>query len=107
MYELKEIEYNFIINLTKFFLDRYKDGELKELEGIIRDVKARAPFVINMGFTFDKSIWLPDELEWYENLIEFKVQLVNELEILPFRLFLNGGTEQKPILLSNPTIGQW
>jgi hypothetical protein len=97
--ELNDIKYDFVINLTKFFVEKYRDGEIKKLDLIDRNVVQLAPFVLNFGHTFDESIWSPGKPEWYKNLIDFKVQLVGTLGYLPFRLFIKKGYDQKPILL--------
>lgn len=101
MKELKEIKYKYVIDLTKYFINKYNDGEIKDLHSVIRNIKSLSKSIKEMTFVFDETIWLPDEPETFKNLIEFKVQLHNELEYLPFRLFINKGTEQEPILLNN------
>ena len=97
--DLNSIKYDFVIDLTKFFLEEYRKGTFKKLDMIDRNVVALAPFVQSFAHTFDESIWPPDKTEWYKNLIDFKVQLVGNVSYLPFRLFVNKGFEQKPILL--------
>lgn len=99
MKELKEIDYNYIVDLTKFFITKYRDGELKDLNMVINNVKSRSNSVKEMSFVFDETIWPPDEHEWYRDLIQFNVQLLNDLSYLPFRLFISKGMDQEPILL--------
>ena len=100
MGELNEIKYRFVMNLTKFFVEKYRDGEIKELESIIRNVKTLSNFVMNMSFVYNETIWFPDKHETYKNLIEFKVQLCGNVNYLPFRFFINKGISQEPILLN-------
>ena len=70
--ELNEIKYRFVIDLTKFFVGKYNDGEIKDLNLIIRNVKSLSNFVKEMSFVYDESIWFPDKPETHKNLIEFK-----------------------------------
>jgi len=97
--DLNSIKYDFVMDLTKFFLEKFRDGELKNVHLIDRNVLALAPFVQNFSHTFDESIWLPDKPEWYKNLIDFRVQLYGSVAYLPFRLFVKKGFNQNPILL--------
>jgi len=97
--ELRGITYDYIINLTKFFLVKYKEGEIKSFDQLLRCVKAKVPEILNFSFKFDEEIWNPDTPEHYKALIEFKVQLKGLVEFLPFRLFLNKGFEQRAIML--------
>ena len=100
MEELNEIKYRFVIDLTKFFVGKYNNGEIKELELIVRNVKALSNFVKDMSFVYDETIWFPNKPETHKNLIEFKVQLMNNLSYLPFRFFINKGTNQEPIMIN-------
>jgi hypothetical protein len=105
--ELEEIKYRFIIDLTKFFIQKYNDGEIKDLELIVRNVKALSIFVKDMSFVYDETIWHPDKPERYKNLIEFKVQLKSDLGYLPFRLFIKKGENQEPIFLDSSMMWNW
>lgn len=97
---IKEIDYNYIIELTKFFVTKYYDNEIKNLDSIISNIKYRVPSVKEMSYTFDESIWPPDQHDdVYYKLIEFRVQLVSELEYLPFRLFIDKGFDQETIFI--------
>lgn len=60
-----------------------------------------------MSFVYDESIWFPDKPETHNNLIEFKVKLYNDLSYLPFRLFINKGTNQEPVLLNGSMMWEW
>ena len=102
--DLNSIKYDFVIELTKFFLEQYKNEDLKKLHHIDRNVVALAPFVQNYASFFDESLWPPDKPEWYKNLIEFRVQLAGSVAYLPFRLFVKKGFNQKPILLVPGTL---
>jgi len=104
--ELKEIQYDYIVNLTKFFLEKKKTGELKSFEQVIHNIKTLVPSITNFSYKFDEEIWLPTEPELYNNLIEFKVQLYGTVEYLPFRLMLNKDYEQEPIYLNQNMIWQ-
>jgi len=105
--ELNEIKYRFVIDLTKFFVGKYHDGEIKDLNLIVRNVKSLLNFIKEMSFVYDESIWFPDKPETHKNLIEFKVQLYSDLSYLPFRLFINKGTNQEPILLNGSMMWEW
>jgi hypothetical protein len=105
--ELNEIKYRFVIDLTKFFVGKYNDGEIKDLNLIVGNVKSLSNFVKEMSFVYDESIWFPDKPETHKNLIEFKVQLYNDLSYLPFRFFINKGTNQEPILLNGSMRWGW
>lgn len=96
---LKSITYDYIINLTKFFLEKYNKKEIKSLQQVLDIVCRRVPDIKDFAYIFDETIWVPDRPEWYKNLIEFKVAIGNSIEILPFRLKVDGGYEQKPIML--------
>lgn len=104
MMDLNSIKYDYVIELTKFFLEKYRDGELKKLHHIDRNVVALAPFVQNYASYFDETLWPPDKPEWNKNLIEFRVQLSGAVSYLPFRLFVKKGFNQKPILLVPGTL---
>lgn len=99
--ELNEIKYYYVIDLTKYFLEKYKTGEIKDFEHLIRCVKSNAPFIQSFSYKFDEEIWLPSNPELYKNLIEFRVQLNSLIEYLPFRLMISRGSEQMPIFLNN------
>jgi hypothetical protein len=98
MSELNKIQYKFVMDVTRFFVDLYGKDEIKDFDQIIRNVKSQAPFVLNMGFTFDETIWFPIEPDTIRNLIEFKVQLNGKSSWLPFRLFINKGLNQEIII---------
>lgn len=104
--ELDEIKYKFIVDLAKFFISKYKTKELKSLDLVVNNIKAMAPFIQEIGYTFDESIWFPTKPKLYNNLIEFKVQLRGQIAYLPFRLYVNKGFSQKPILLKPGTM-EW
>lgn len=97
---IHDITYEYVINLTKFFLLDYAKGEIN-LHKVVARVKSVEPGLIRFDFTFDESIWPPLEPELYENLIEFRAQLrgTPEGSYLPFRLFVKKGYNQDPILL--------
>ena len=69
--------------------------------------KSLSNFVKEMSFVYDESIWFPDKPETHNNLIEFKVKLYNDLSCLPFRLFINKGTNQEPVLLNGSMMWEW
>lgn len=94
--ELKNIKYDYIVNLTIFYLDKYRTKEIKTLDQLIRCIKVEVPN-LNVAYTFDETLWHPEKPELYQNLIEFKVQILNYIEYLPFRLMVNGGLDQNPI----------
>lgn len=102
--ELDEIKYNFVIELTKFFLDKYKTGEIKNLNAVVSNVKSISVFVKEIDFVYDETIWFPDQPETFKNLIQFKIQLSGNLGYLPFRLFIKKGKNQNAILLNNQMI---
>jgi hypothetical protein len=106
--ELNEIKYEYIINLTKFFLQYYqkKNPEKKSFDMLITNVVSQCPSILEMTYKFNEEIWPPDYPEFYNNLIEFKVQLSGNLGYLLFRLFLNKGYDQTPILLK-PCSYEW
>ncbi len=102
--ELTDIKYDFVINLTKFFVEKYRDKEIRSIDLIDRNVVQLAPFILNFSHTFDETVWPPDHPDWYKNLIDFEVQLAENGGYLPFRLFINKGYDQKPILLMPYTL---
>jgi hypothetical protein len=65
---LNDIKYEYVINLTKFFVEKYRDGEIKDLNLIDKNVIAMAPFITNFKHTFDETIWPPTRPELYKNL---------------------------------------
>jgi len=100
--ELIDIEYQFVVNLTKFFVEKYRDKEIKDLDLIVRNVKHLCPFIRDFAYKFDEEIWLPNKTEYYKNLIEFKVQFRSEMMgYTPFRLFINKGFQQEPVCLQS------
>jgi len=101
MTKLDEIKYKFIIELTKLFVEKYKLGEIKDIDLIIKNVKLNAIFIQEFAYRFNEEIWSPNEPELYNNLIEFKIQLSGNLEYLPFRLMINKGFEQEPTYLNS------
>jgi hypothetical protein len=102
--ELNEIKYKYIVDLTKFFIEKYKSGEIKNFEMVRRNVIALAPFILDFGITFDETIWLPDDPNLYNNLIEFRVQLKGTIGYFPFRLFLKEGINQTPVYIDGNTM---
>lgn len=99
--DLNEIKYKFVIDLTKFFIGKYNIGEIKDLDLVVRNVKSLSKFVKEISYVYDETIWFPDKPETYKNLIEFKVQLHNSFDYMPFRLFINKGANQDAILLNS------
>jgi hypothetical protein len=99
---LDEIKYRFIIDLTLFFVGKYKEGEIKEISSITHNVKTLSGNIIQeISFVYDESIWPPSNEEAIKNLIEFKVQLTNTISYLPFRLYINKGSDQEPIFINS------
>jgi hypothetical protein len=99
--ELDKIKYDSIINFTKFFLEKLKEKELKDLDMVIRNVKNNCPYILEMSYVFDETIWHPSNPDLYKNLIEFKVSLVGKASYLPFRLMIKEDLEcQEPIFLN-------
>lgn len=99
--ELKSIQYDYIVNLTKFFLEKKRLGEIKDFDQLIHNIKTLVPAITNFSWKFDEEIWLPTERELYSNLVEFRVQLYGLAEHLPFRLMLNGGYDQEPMYINH------
>lgn len=97
MNKLNEIKYNFIIELAKYFIEEYKDGYFKNFDVLIRSIKVTCSFVEEITFTFDESIWPPNKPELHNNLIVFKVKLINQLEYLQFGLLMNEDMYQETI----------
>jgi hypothetical protein len=91
---LKDFQYDYIINLTKYFLNVYKDGDIKSYEHIPKYVSKQVPGILNYGVKFDEEIWMPDRPEDYKNLMQFKYQLYGTLEILSFYLRVNDDYNQ-------------
>jgi len=87
--ELKEIKYNYIVELTAYFLRQDKIHGKKELDMVVRRVKSQCPSIDQFYYIFDESIWFPLEPEAYNNLIEFQVQLSGIGEKFVFRTMLN------------------
>jgi hypothetical protein len=56
MKELNEIKYKFVIDTTKFFVGKYIDGEIKDFNQIVTNVKSLCSFVKEMAFIYDESI---------------------------------------------------
>ena len=101
MKELNEIKYKFVIDTTKFFVSKYVDGDVEDFNQIINNVKSLCPFIKEMAFIYDESIWPSNKPNTHNNLIQFNVQFVNEIEYLPFRFLVKKGVEQDVILLNN------
>jgi len=99
--ELKDIRYRFVVDLTKFFLEKYRTGELKDLGSVVQNVKSASDCVWEMSFVFDESIWTADKPELCNDLVQFNVQLKNTIEYLPFRLLVSGGFDQQPMMLNS------
>lgn len=100
MKELNEIKYKFVIDTTKFFVGKYIDGEIKDFNQIVNNVKSLCSFVKEMTFIYDESIWPPNKPNTHNNLIQFNVQFINEIGHLPFRFLVKKGIEQDVILLN-------
>ena len=56
-----------------------------------------APFLLNVSYIYDESIWLPNEPNNYNNLIIFKIQLMYNIEYLRFGLLFNEDSNQETI----------
>ncbi len=100
MNELDHIKYKFIIDLTRFFIGKYNNGIISDLDLVVNNVKSQVNFIKEMSFVFDETIWFPNHPETYKNLIQFNVKLHNTSHYLPFRLLINKGMNQEPILLN-------
>jgi len=50
---LDNITYEYIIDLTKYFLEKYDSGEIKSLDQITNIVKSRVPSLMNFSYIFD------------------------------------------------------
>ena len=101
--ELRDITYNYIVELAKYFITVMKNTEQKEFALLVRRVKSKCPEILNMGYVFDETIWPSNEMEKYENLVEFRIQLYGIIESMPFKLYLNKGQDQKAIHLIDET----
>lgn len=99
--ELDEIKYNYAVELTKFFLEKYRDREIDSLDAVVRNVKRFNIAVMEMSYTYDESVWFPTMPETIRDLVEFKVQLSGSMGYLPFRLFVSKGYDQEPIFAVN------
>lgn len=71
---IREIEIDYINDLLIYHLRRYNLGKYKSLHRAIKSVRGRSKQIKEIDFTFDESIWLPENPEDYNNLI--KIQLV-------------------------------
>lgn len=100
--ELEDIKYKYIIDLAKFFIEKHRDEQMP-LNLVVRNIETFAPYITNIGYTFDQTIWPSDKPDWYKNMIEFRVQLSGSVSYLPFRLFINKGSDQTPIMLQPGT----
>ena len=101
--ELRDITYNYIVELAKYFITVMKNTEQKEFALLVRRVKSKCPEILNMGYVFDETIWPSNGDEKYENLVEFKIQLCGIIESVPFRLYLKKGQDQEVIKLVDET----
>jgi hypothetical protein len=100
--DLFDITYEYVVNLTKLYLEKYRDGEMN-LDKLSRVIQNIVPGIVTFSYKFNEEIWPPDKPELYENLIEFKVQLRGTYSYLPFRLMVKKGYNQEVILLKPGT----
>jgi hypothetical protein len=98
---LHEIKYKYIIDLTKYFLSLYRDGEIKDLSRLVSIVKSNANCIAGMGFVFDESIWPPNRPEYYKNLVLFDMKLKGSGNVLIFRLMIDKGIDQEPMFFNS------
>jgi len=96
---LGDLTYEYIINLAKYFLEKYKNKEITSLDQLVVCVMSRVPELIKFDYKFNEEIWPPEYPELYENLIEFKAELSARAEYFPFRLMMKKGFDQEAILL--------
>lgn len=87
--ELNMINYNHIVELTKYFIEKYRNKEIKTIDGIIRGVLMYSSSIQEMDYVFDESVWQPIKPFDYNNLVRFRVCLNNQIGYLYFDLYLN------------------
>lgn len=58
---LDRIAYRSIYDYTAFFLGQLKGKTKEEFELLIRRVKSQVPQIKEMVYTFDETLWHPDE----------------------------------------------
>jgi hypothetical protein len=76
--ELDVINYETVAMHVKYFMKQI-DGEptKKELDLLKVRVLSKCPIIREFAYTFDESIWPPDQPESYKNKIQFRFSLVN------------------------------
>lgn len=95
--ELKYIQYRFAYELTAFFLSQIKSKTKGEFEMLMKRVRSQAKCISDIMYTFDESIWLPNETESYNNLIRFHIRLNNNVETFTFDMLVDNGYDQPKV----------
>ena len=100
---LDRIAYRSVYDYTAFFLGQLKGKTKEEFELLIRRVTSQMPQIQEMAYTFDESLWPPDEPTWYNNLIMFRVQLISRIDYLIIRMAVDRGMDQELVSAPLPT----
>lgn len=100
---LDRIAQRSIYDYTAFYVAHLKGKTKEDFEWLIRCVKKEVPRIQDMMYTFDETIWLPDEPHWHNNLIKFQVRLRNRMETFSFMMAVDRGMDQELVSAPLPT----
>lgn len=100
---LDSIAYRSVYDHTAFFVGQLKGKSKEEFEMLLRRVKSRVPAVLEMMYTFDESIWLPDQPELHGDLVKFHVRLTNSMSTFSFYMLVSKGADQELVSAPLPT----
>ena len=103
MITLENVTYRYIYDLTAYFLGQLHAKDDRAFELLIKRVRSNCPQLGEMMYTFDETIWLPDQPELYGDLIKFQVRLKHRITIFSFYMLLSRKEEQEYV---SPLLGE-
>jgi hypothetical protein len=95
MITLENITYRYIYDLTAYFLGQITTPDKRAFELLIKRVRSNCPQLGEMMVTFDETIWLPDQPELREDLVQFQCRLKHRIAIFSFYMLLSQKENQE------------
>jgi hypothetical protein len=100
---LDRIAYRSIYDYAAHYMGHLKDKAPESFDILVRCVKQEVPRINEMIYTFDESIWRPDEPHWHNNLIKFHVRLKGRIDQYSFYMAVDRGVDQELVSAPLPT----
>lgn len=109
--ELENIRYKYITDLIKYYIYNFKESFISDnynkndiynmLNRIVDIIKNRDTiFISNINYTFDPSIWPPNEPLLYNNLIRFQFSFIGYPSYFNYDILLHDKIEDRKLKIN-------